>query len=188
MVVEFGDEPQDSEFLGGPQPIKGDIRLDDNVLDYTHSNNGRQRTTFRTDKLKGDKYWKFQRLWYYQNDYSVPDRKYYGTDNRGEKDKKAVVEAYAGQLEVPKHVYTRAKSIAKCVDGRRFNRIGGIRAIALGAIVIAQNEQLEDYSHRIQVWERDNERILSELANKEDIDLSQSTSLIKSDNGYYAQN
>lgn len=188
MIVEVSNEPQDSEFPSGPQPRKEDLILDDNILDYTHSNNGRKRTTFRTKSLKDDKYWKFRRLWYYQNDYSVPNREYYGTDNRGEKDKKAIVEAYAGQLEVPKHVYTRAKLIAKSVDGRRFNRVGGIRAIALGAIVVAQNEQLDDYSHRIQVWKKDGERILSKLANKEGVDLSQSLSLIKSDEGYHAQN
>jgi hypothetical protein len=186
--MEVSNEPQDTEFPSGPQPRKEDLILDDNVLDHTHSNNGRKRTTFRTENLKGNKYWKFQRLWYYQNDYSVPNREYYGTDNRGEKDKKAVVEAYAGQLGVPTHVYTRAKSIAKSVDGRRFNRVGGIRAIALGAIVVAQNEQLDDYSHRIQVWKKDGERILSKLANKEGVDLSQSLSLIKSDEGYHAQN
>jgi hypothetical protein len=161
-------------------------RRDKTIDKYTHTNNGRQRTTFRAEKADDTE--KFNRLWKYQNDYPVvrnSENVFDGRDTRGSDDKKRVVEAYASQLGVSDSIIERSKSIAVGVDGRRFNKHGGLRSIALAAIVVAQNETLSDFSNRIQSWENnDGDRIVQQLAYKEDIDLQQSLSLIKTDDNY----
>ena len=164
-------------------------RRDETKETYTHTNNGRQDTTFHAYDLDDiDDERRFNRLWDLQNDYHHfrnADNIFEGKDNRGKRDKEKTVEAYGYQLDVPEYIIDRAKSIAVSVDGRPFNKYGGLRAIALAAIVVAQNETLSDFTNRIQSWENNNgDSIVYELAEREDIDLQQSLSLIKTDDNY----
>jgi hypothetical protein len=154
-------------------------------------------TTFHAKEAEDTE--KFDRLWKYNNDIEVVRSKsavFDGKDNRQERDKRYLIESFNSQLEVTDEIKEQAISVALSADGRRFNRFGGLEALCLGSLVLAQNRWLEDqcqdslddnnadfeeiWSHRIQEWtDSDGGEIVSQLTDEHDIDLSQTLKLLK---------
>jgi hypothetical protein len=142
---------------------------------------------------------KFDRFWKYNNDIEVvrtSSQVFEGQDTRQERDKRCVIDSFNSELEVSDGIKEQAIAIALSADGRRFNKVGGLEALCLGAIVLAQNRWWQDQyeavlkdddavlqeimSTRIQEWtDSEGEQVVSQLANEYDIDLSQTLKLLK---------
>lgn len=142
---------------------------------------------------------KFDRFWKINNGIEVvrtPSVVFKGQDTRQERDKRQLIECLNSVLGVSDEIKERAVTIALSTDGRQFNKIGGLEALCLGSIVLAQNRWWKDQyqdalnddnadfqeirSHRIQEWtDSEGEKIVSQLANESNIDLSQALTLLK---------
>jgi hypothetical protein len=69
-----------------------------------------------------------------------------------------VAEALCVTLRLSDALTAEVRRLVRQCDGRAFNRIGGLEAVALGAIAVAPNDTIErpeDYENRIQIREYD---------------------------------
>lgn len=138
----------------------GDALRDNDCPENRHAARGEQRTTFHADEAEDSA--KFSRLWRHQHGYHSDD-----TGQRAAADKEKVAEALADTLRLSDALTADVKRLVRQCDGRAFNRLGGIYAVALGAIAVAQNETIdtaEEFENRIQVRyirDHDGERIFS---------------------------
>jgi transcription initiation factor TFIIIB Brf1 subunit/transcription initiation factor TFIIB len=83
----------------------------------------------------------------------IPDRdfwkelKYINEDNdrrnRTEEDKLKVANAVSSQLRLGESVKEEVERIAKLIDGRRFNHLGGLEALVIGVVAFAVNRNRE---------------------------------------------
>lgn len=175
LFAEAGDGS-----LTGGEAIK-----DTDRPDHRHAAHGQQRTTFHA--AEADDSERFRRLWKHQHGYHDD-----GSGKRATADKVRVAEALADSLRLSDSLTAEVKRIVQQVDGRPLNKIGGLEAVALGAIAVVQNrtiEQAEDYDNRIQVryiTDYDGERIYSHdlprfkwLAEKHDVDWNAAISKVK---------
>jgi hypothetical protein len=146
------DDGQPVVAQGGDGSLtSGEALKDTNRPENRHAAHGRQRTTFHAREAEDSE--KFRRLWKHQHGFHSDD-----TGQRAAKDKENVAEALADTLRLSDALKADVKRLVRQCDGRAFNRLGGLEAVALGAIAVAQNntiERPEDYEDRIQVREYD---------------------------------
>lgn len=157
----------------------GEALKDGNRPENRHAARGRQRTTFHAREAEDSG--KYRRLWRHQHGYHSDD-----TGQRAAKDKENVAEALCNPLRVSGTLKDDVKRLVRKCDGRAFNRIGGLEAVALGAIAVAQNTTIEDpdeYENRIQVWEYDHhdgdEPLFKALAEKHGVDWQKAIRKVK---------
>ena len=150
VVAEAGD---------GSLP-SGEALKDVNRPENRHAARGQQRTTFHADDAdNGEKY---RRLWKHQHGYHNDD-----TGQRATDDKVRVAEALADALHLPDARKDDVKNLVQKCDGRAFNRLGGLEAVALGCIAVVDNQRIDtekQFENRIQVRylsDEDGERIYS---------------------------
>lgn len=205
MITTMTDHTDDGQPLareGGDGSLSsGDTIKDENTEQYNWRNRGDKRTTFyASDADKhGFNEELFDRLWRYHVELDVirgEDNVFEGSDNRGERDKRRLVENFSQQLEISESIQESAVAIALDADGRRFNKVGGLEAICLGSIVLAQNRWWEGkyreqalsgdadleqiLSYRIQNWEdSDGNKILPDICEQLDVNLSKTLKLLK---------
>ena len=142
------DDGQPVVAQGGDGSLtSGETLKDTNRPENRHAARGRQRTTFHASEAEDSE--KFRRLWKHQHGYYSDD-----TGKRAAQDKVRVAEALSDTLRLSDALKTDVKRLVRKCDGRAFNRIGGLEAVVLGAIAVAQNDTIErpeDYGDRIQV-------------------------------------
>lgn len=112
-----------------------------------HAARGQQRTTFHA--RDADNEGRYYHLWQRHHDYyNDPE------NHRQAKEKADITEALCDALHLPAAIRRRATRLVMECNGRAFNRIGGIYAVILGAIAVAENstiETVEQFENRIQV-------------------------------------
>lgn len=125
---------------------------DRHQYDHKYQSDTPARTTFKTvdiDKNKG----KYKRLWNHQHNYCECCR---NTSSQTDRDKVHVAERLADSLHMDEELIDKIKNIVLKLNGRAFNRIGGIYAVALGTIGYVDQQQIEtteDFKNRISVRE-----------------------------------
>jgi hypothetical protein len=187
------EQGQGDGSLGGTESEK-----DKNIETPTAKSEESAETTFHAKEADNTE--KFDRFWKYNNDIAVvrtSSQVFEGQDTRQERDKRYVIDSLNSELEVSDTIKEQAIAIALSADGRRFNKVGGLEALCLGAIVLAQNrwwhDQYQDAiqydnadfekirSNRIQEWtDSDGNKIVSQLADKFSVDLTQTLKFLKS--------
>jgi aspartyl aminopeptidase len=80
-----------------------------------------------------------------------------------------------------------ARQLSRECDGRAFNRIGGLAAVALGCIAVAQNRRIETpegFENRIQVrGDSDGSPPFKHLAEKHGVDWQKAIRKAKTQSG-----
>lgn len=99
----------------------------------------------------------WEELNYYQED---KDR-----INQELKDKVNVTDAVCSQLRLNDRIREKAKELVRDVDGRKMNDIGGLRAVAMGAIAYADNtvrQRISDFEYGDRIQNEEEFRRLGE--------------------------
>lgn len=197
-MTNYTDNGQPIEQGQGDGSLSGtESEKDKNIETPTAKSEESAKTTFHAKEADDTE--KFDRFWKYNNDIEVVRTSlqvFEGQDTRQERDKRHLIECLNSVLGVSDEIKERAITIALSADGRRFNKVGGLEALCLGSIVLAQNRWWQDQyeavlkdddavlqeimSTRIQEWtDSEGEQVVSQLANEYDIDLSQTLKLLK---------
>jgi len=100
------------------------------------------RTTFYADSAGDTDKW--DRLWQHQHEWYSDD-----TGRRAHQDKIHLSQALADTLHLSDFQKRRVVNIVTTINGRRFNQIGGIEALALGAIAYIGEVGAEEIDDRI---------------------------------------
>jgi len=100
------------------------------------------RTTFRANETEETKKW--DRLWKYHHQWDKDE-----TGRRAYQDKINLTKALASTFELSGYQKDRVIKIVDDLDARRFNQIGGIVALSLGAIAYVRDEDAKTLDHRI---------------------------------------
>ncbi|QRV15464.1 hypothetical protein JMJ58_00750 [Haloterrigena salifodinae] len=130
--------------LSSVESLKQEIQFD-----HSHRKGGNARTSFHADDAeRSDKY---KKLWMHHHQYSEDCRE---KSSQTDRDKVRLAHTLAIQLYLPDRIIGKVKNIVANLNGRSFNRIGGIYAMALGTIAVVQNQTIEteeEFRNRIQV-------------------------------------
>ena len=97
-----------------------------------------ERETWIGTRKKWDQLWRHQHGW---NDDRIGRRAYYDKMNRAE--------ALSDTFGLSKRQKERVVEIVTDVNGRRFNQIGGVDALAFGTIAAVVDEDVDDLDERI---------------------------------------
>lgn len=118
---------------------------------------GEGRTAFSPEEADNEA--KYRRLWQHDSG------RYADEEVRRQQEIADIAEALCDALHVPDATTRHVQRLVAELEGRAFNRIGGVYAMALGAIAVVDNrtiETVEEFENRIQVREitdHDGERI-----------------------------
>ncbi|QCS43011.1 hypothetical protein [Natrinema versiforme] len=147
QIGETDDEQPVVAGKGDGSLTSGEALKDQDRPKNRHAAQGQQRTTFHADQAKDSA--KYSRLWKHQHGYYNDD-----TGKRSNADKVKLAESLCDSLHLSTRLKDDVKRLVQQLDGRGFNRFGGLEALALGSILVAQNrtiERPEEYEDRIQV-------------------------------------
>ena len=154
-----------------------------------HAARGQQRTTFHA--RDADDEGRYYHLWQRHHDYYDDPE-----NHRQAKEKADITEALCDALHLPAAIRRHATRLVMNCNGRAFNRIGGVYAVVLGAIAVAENSTIDTedgFENRIQVryiTDREGERIYSHeqpryqhIAEKVGVDWMKAISRVKEQAG-----
>lgn len=127
-----------------------DCQRDRNAMETTVVPFSRANTTFHARDVDDEEKW--SNLWEHQHEWKRDD-----IARRTHLDKVRLTQALADQLALSRNQRGRAVSIAASLNGRRFNRMGGINGLALGAIAYIGDQDAESFEDRIIGRDRFNE-------------------------------
>lgn len=125
----------------------GEALKDDSRPENRHAARGPRRTTFHAREADDEQ--KYNRLWNRHQGFYEDEE-----NHRQAKEKADLTEALCDELHVPDAVTNHAKRLVAECNGRAFNRIGGVYAVVLGAIAVAENSRIDTvdgFEDRIQV-------------------------------------
>lgn len=117
--------------------IERDLGPEERVIPFKSA-----RTTFPAREAEDTEKW--DRLWELQHQWDSDD-----TGRRTFRDKLNISKALANALGLSGHQKDRVIGIVINTTGRRFNQIGGVEALALGAIAYVGEQDAEDIDDRI---------------------------------------
>lgn len=117
--------------------INRDLGINERIIPFKSA-----RTTFSARKARDTKKW--NRLWKRHHQWDSDD-----TGRRTYRDKINLSKALASNLGLASHQKDRVVRIVANLDGRRFNQIGGVEALALGAIAYVRDKDAKDLDDRI---------------------------------------
>lgn len=116
------------------------------------------RTTFPARKAKDTERW--NRLWKLHHQWDSDD-----TGRRAYRDKINLSKALSNALGLSSYQKDRVVSIVAGTNGRRFNQVGGVEALALGAIAYVGEQDAKDIDDRILGSDE-----FEELCNQHEVD------------------
>jgi len=119
-----------------------DCQQDRNSIETTMIPFYRANTTFHARDVDDEEKW--DNLWEHHHEWKRDD-----IARRTHMDKIRLTQALADHLALSRNQRGRVVAIAANLDGRRFNRIGGLNALALGAIGYVGDQDADDFDDRI---------------------------------------
>ncbi|WP_049907446.1 hypothetical protein [Haloferax elongans] len=119
-----------------------DCQRDRNAMETTVVPFTQASTTFHARDADNEERW--NNLWEHQHEWKRDD-----IGRRTHMDKVRLTQALGDNLGLSRNQRGRAVSIAATLNGRRFNRFGGINALALGAIAYIGDQDAETFEDRI---------------------------------------